>query len=85
MILGHHGRFARVDLGPRVSGSGFEALVDSHAAWRIASVPVFVSLQLVVEELERYLAIYVITDQFPATKSDEDHEGQLCIARLRHA
>ena len=85
MILYHRERFARVDLGPRVSDSGFEVLVDSHAARRIACVPVVVSLELVIEQSERYQAISIITDQSPATKDDEDYEGPDGMIRLRHA
>ena len=85
MILYQRERFARVDQDPKVSDSESEVLVDSHAARRIACVPVFVSLKYVVEEPERYLAISVTTDQSPTTKEDEDYEGQKEMTSPRHA
>ena len=85
MILYHRGRFARVDQAPRVSDSESEVLVDSHAARRIAFVPVLMSLECVIEEPERYLASSVDTDQSPTTKEDEEYEGPKGISRLKHA
>lgn len=80
------GKSARVDLSPRVFDSEFEALVDIHAARRIACEPVvLMSLDSVTEAAETHLASLIIADQSPTIEAGKDEEGKDRIMRPSHA
>jgi hypothetical protein len=86
VTLYRHGRSARVDPRPRVSGSEFEAVVDIHAAPRIVYEPaVRMSLRSVREQAETYLASLVVADKSSTIEDDKNDESKKGIIRLSHA
>ncbi len=69
-----------------VSGSESEAVVDIHAAPRIAYQPAFrMSLRSVREQTQPYLASLVVADKFPTIEDDKDNESKEGIIRQSHA